>query len=68
MRNRIIGAIGILWGGWILFHRISSGMHHADGGTSAYQAGYQTGQYLGVAFGAILFLVGLYFFFRKRKS
>ncbi len=68
MRNKIFGAIGIAWGGWILFRRLSSGMHHVDAGTAAYQAGYQTGQYLGLAFGALLFLAGLYFFFKKQKA
>lgn len=68
MRNRIFGAIGMLWGGWILFHRLSSGIHQADAGSSAFQAGYQTGQYLGLAFGAALVIAGLYFFFKKRKA
>ncbi|GHT93444.1 hypothetical protein FACS1894116_05460 [Betaproteobacteria bacterium] len=59
MRNKTFGGIGILWGGAILFRWLTSGT--PDGGSSAYQAG-QSGA---VIFGALMFIVGLYYFFRK---
>ena len=59
MRNKIFGGIGILWGGGILFRWLTSGA--SNGGSSA----YQNGQSVAVVFGAIMLVVGLYYFFRK---
>ncbi len=59
MRNRIFGAIGVLWGGAILFRWLTSG--NPTGGSSAYQAG-QSGA---VIFGALMFAVGMYYVLRK---
>ncbi|HWZ63362.1 MAG TPA: hypothetical protein VNX02_10100 [Steroidobacteraceae bacterium] len=54
MRNRILGAIGVIWGGAVLLNWYrGSGAH----GSGAYAAGYSTG----VIFGALLFLVGGYY-------
>ena len=58
MRNRIFGAIGFVWGGWILLNVLSGGMDH--GADSA----YRTGQYLGIALGALMFTAGLYYLIR----
>lgn len=54
MRNRIVGGIGVLWGGGIL---VSTFMK----GTPQGQSGYAQGQMLGIVFGALLFFVGLYY-------
>jgi len=54
MRNRILGGIGVLWGGGIL---VSTFMK----GTPQGQGAYAQGQMFGIAFGALLFLVGLYY-------
>lgn len=59
MKNKILGIIGIIWGGgivlrWMLADTTSSG-------NPAYDAGYSTA----VIFGAVLLIVGLYYVFRK---
>ena len=59
MRNRILGAIGILWGGAVVIRWLMSST--PAGGSSAYQAG----QFGAVIFGALMIAVGLYYFFRK---
>lgn len=59
MRNRIIGGIGVLWGGWIMLHWLLSDA--PAGASSAYRSG-QSGAAL---FGAAMFCVGLYYFFKK---
>ena len=59
MRNKILGAIGIIWGGLIVGNKIIGGSH--TGGSDAYQAG-QTGA---VIFGAIMLIAGPYYFFKK---
>jgi hypothetical protein len=50
MRSRIFGAIGVVWGGVILVSGYVRGLH----GNGAYAAG----QMIGLAFGALLLLVG----------
>jgi len=59
MRNRIFGAIGILWGGsvlvWSLFIRDWSRVGRGP---------YAAGSFAGVAMAAILLIAGLYFFFK----
>ena len=54
MRNRILGAIGVVWGGAALVNWLRSPGSH---GTGAYATGYSAG----VIFGALLFLVGGYY-------
>jgi LPXTG-motif cell wall-anchored protein len=61
MRNKIFGAIGILWGGGIVGHRLIAGPSTL--GTSA----YQNGQSLAVLLGAAMLAAGLYYFFKKSK-
>ncbi|HUQ31620.1 MAG TPA: hypothetical protein VM095_05835 [Pyrinomonadaceae bacterium] len=59
MRNRILGAIGMLWGlGLLLFKLLSGGQTQEKG---AYGAG-QTG---GLIFGGLLLAVGMYYFFKS---
>lgn len=61
MRNKIVGAIGILWGGAIVAHRLIAGP--SAQGSSA----YQMGQSLAVLLGAAMLAAGLYYFFGKAK-
>ncbi len=58
VRNRIFGAIGVLWGGAILVSRLISG--HLVSGSGP----YATGQIAGLVFGVLLFVVGLYYFIK----
>jgi len=59
MRNKIFGAIGIIWGGLIIGNKIVG--NNPAGSSDTYQAG-QTGA---VIFGVILLIAGLYYFFKK---
>lgn len=59
MRNKILGGIGILWGGAIV-NRWLLGSSPLSGTTA-----YQTGQAFAVALGAAMFVAGLYCFFKK---
>ncbi len=54
MRNRILGAIGVISGGAALVNAIRGG---GSQGSGAYAAGYTTG----LIFGGLLFLVGGYY-------
>jgi hypothetical protein len=68
MRNKIFGAIGVIWGGLIVLRWF---MHDAGQTTvqsQAFRAGYGMGQHLAVVFGAIMFVSGLYYFFKKPKQ
>jgi hypothetical protein len=60
MRNRIFGAIGIIWGGGIL---ISTLMRGGPQGRGSYAAG----EYGGITFGALLLIAGIYTFFKPSK-
>ena len=55
MRNRILGAIGVVWGGLILLRRLTSGPPVDGNGP------YASGQMIGLVFAALLVLVGLYY-------
>ena len=59
MRNKIFGAIGILWGGSMVGRWLLSGPAASD------SSAYQTGQTGAVIFGAFMLAAGLYYFFRK---
>jgi hypothetical protein len=61
MRNRILGAIGVVWGGAALVNWFRSPAPHGSG---AYAAGYS----VGVIFGALLFLVGGYYLLTGGRS
>lgn len=54
-RNRILGAIGALWGGWALLARSSS----SGGGVG--NSAYETGHTIGLVLAALLAIVGLYY-------
>jgi hypothetical protein len=59
MRNRIFGAVGVLWGGSILFRWYTSSLPPAA--NSAYAAGER----FAVLFGLAMLVVGLYYLFKK---
>lgn len=59
MRNRILGAIGVIWGGAILLSGLLRGVPEGEGA-------YAQGRAVGFAFGALLFAVGLYFLFKGK--
>ena len=58
MRNKIMGAIGAIWGALIVANGIFG---ERAGGSTAYEVGQGTG----VALGAIMLFAGLYYFFKK---
>lgn len=55
-KSRILGVIGVLWGGGMLLARVARGA-----GDAATNEAYAAGQMVGLIFGALLFLVGLYY-------
>jgi hypothetical protein len=55
-KNRILGLIGVLWGGGMLLARLARGT-----GSAAANDAYAAGQTAGLVFGALLFFVGLYY-------
>ena len=57
LRNKVFGAIGILWGGALVAKCLASGPSGAGA--------YAVGQYAGVAFGAGMLLAGFYAFFKR---
>ncbi|MEZ5426321.1 MAG: hypothetical protein R2747_08660 [Pyrinomonadaceae bacterium] len=59
MRNKIAGGIGILWGGGMLASHFFGGS--SPGGSGAYRAG----QTAGLIFAVLIFVLGLYYFFKK---
>lgn len=63
MMSRILGAIGVLWGGAIVVRQLSGAAPEGSPGSA-----YATGQMIGTIFGAFLALVGAYFLFRPRRA
>ena len=61
MRNKIFGAIGILWGGGLVFRWLFGGS------TASANDAYQSGQNAAVMFGLLMLCAGLYYFFKKPK-
>jgi hypothetical protein len=61
VRYKISGAIGIIWGGLILFNGLTSDE------TEAVSSAYKSGQTASLVFGAALVAVGVYYFFKKPK-
>jgi hypothetical protein len=53
-RYRILGAIALIWGGALLLSRLL-GFSRIEG-----SGAYGAGQYLGLIFGGLLFIAGLY--------
>ena len=58
MRQRILGGLGVVWGGLILLRQVLGGPPPGEG---AYAAGHTTG----LVIGALLFVVGLHYLLRK---
>ena len=58
MRNKIFGAIGVLWGGMILLNWLTA---DPPSGSAAYQHGHSAA----VVFGVVMLVAGLYYFFKK---
>jgi len=54
MRNRIFGAIGVIWGGGVLLRAILRGGITGTGG-------YAAGQMIALFIAAILLIVGVYY-------
>jgi hypothetical protein len=54
MRNWILGAIGVVWGGFITLNLLRVGITPGD-------PGYVTGQYVGGGFGILMLASGLYY-------
>ena len=61
MKNKILGSIGILWGGSIVVRWLLSGS--GSSGNAAYDAGHTSA----VVFGAVMLVVGLYYVFKKQS-
>lgn len=59
MRNKISGAVGVIWGSLILFNGLASPAQ----GSAAYQGGHTAA----LVFGVLLVAAGLYYFFKKPK-
>lgn len=60
MRDRIMGGIGVIWGGGILLQWAARGAPWT--GTRAYAMGHEAG----LIFGALMLVVGLYYLLRAR--
>jgi hypothetical protein len=61
MRNRIFGAIGVVWGGLML---VSAFLRGGPQGSGAYAAG----QTAGLVFAVLLVLVGAYYLIRRGQQ
>lgn len=59
-RNRIFGAIGIVWGGAVLARQLMGGSPLSSGA-------YGAGQMVGLLTGAALLCAGLYYFLKSLK-
>ncbi len=59
MRNRIVGAIGAVWGGSMVFSWLVS-----DRPVNM-NPQYQAGQDAAIIFGFLMMLAGLYYFFKR---
>ena len=55
MRNRVWGAIGVLWGAGLLLYWLLAG------GQTQRSGSYKAGQTGALAFGGLLFVIGLYY-------
>jgi hypothetical protein len=61
MRNRIFGAIGVIWGGLMLVSAFLRGGPHGSGS-------YAAGQNAALLFAIFLVLVGGYYFVKSDKK
>jgi hypothetical protein len=55
-KERLLGLLGVLWGGGILVAGLTRDAVEATAGPA-----YATGQTMGLVLGALLFFVGLYY-------
>jgi hypothetical protein len=62
MRNRILGGIGVLWGGAIVLNRLLGGSGGAAG-----SAAYNAGATVALVFGFVLLAVGAYYLFKPQR-
>lgn len=62
MRNRIFGAIGVIWGGGLLVSFLVRGGQLEGGGS------YAAGQMTALVFGGLLLIVGLYYLMKGSKK
>jgi hypothetical protein len=60
--NRIFGGICVVWGGAILY-----GYFIDEGAPSLGSDAYATGSKVGVAFGGLMFVAGLFALFRRES-
>ena len=61
MRNRILGAIGVIWGGASILRSLLRGGVQGEGA-------YATGQLAGMVLGGLLFSVGLYYLIKGSRA
>jgi hypothetical protein len=59
VRNKIFGAIGVLWGGGILFRWFTQGP------STSMPSAYQSGEHAAMLFGLVMLVVGFYYLFKK---
>jgi len=62
LRNRILGAIAVIWGSLILVGRLGGGDPVVGAGA------YAAGQMTGLVFAVLLVVVGLYYLTRSSRS
>jgi hypothetical protein len=62
MRNRILGAVGVLWGGGLLLFQL------LGGGQTQAKGGYGTGQTAGLIFGGLLLVTGMYYLIKSPRQ
>jgi hypothetical protein len=62
MSHRLIGVIGVLWGGGMLLFGLLSG------GQAQVKGAYAAGQSVGWLFGLVLFLTGIYYLAKSPKK
>ena len=60
MRNKIFGAIGVIWGALILLNWFSN--------SSSASGSYASGMNMAAILGVLMFVIGIYTFFKKPKT
>jgi LPXTG-motif cell wall-anchored protein len=65
MKYKILGVIGVLWGGGISLKWVLSGTATSPTGAGTYNTGYQAGHAIGLLFGGLLLVAGLFAFFKR---
>jgi len=61
IKNRVLGAVGVLWGGAVLVHGLMKGGPAGEGA-------YAQGQGTALVFGGLMFAVGLYYLFKRNNK